>query len=172
MHQGQIRVIVAVVILGGHFLVFFCGLLLGVFGPLLGSDAVQTVLMASPVLGVTATAALMFALRGEVGIHRGRKVSGLFALVTIFFPSALIACVFVVFYAVYVQVPGFGPEQMKIALGGIETFFGVFLGAISDTLFGRKEDAAKDSTPAPGTRKRRSGAGQGAAEDRIKSAAP
>jgi len=155
MHQGQIRVIVAVVILGGHFLVFFCGLLLGVFGPLLGSDAVQTVLMASPVLGVTATAALMFALRGETGIHRGRKVSGLFAFVTIFFPTALIACVFVVFYAVYVQVAGFGPDQMKIALGGIETFFGVFLGAISDTLFGKKESAVESSAAAPAARRRR-----------------
>lgn len=152
MYQGQIRVIVAVIILGGHFLVFFCGLLLGVFGPLLGTDAVQTVLMASPVLGVTATAALMFALRGEVGIHRGRKVTGLFAFVTIFFPCALILCVFVVFYAVYVQLSGFGPDEMKIALGGIETFFGVFLGAISDTLFGSK--AHKADVPAPTSRKK------------------
>jgi len=138
MYQGQIRTIVAVIILGGHFLVFFCGLLLGVFGPLLGADALQTVLMASPILGVTATSALMFALRGEVDIARGQKVTGLFAFVTIFFPSALILCIFVIFYAVYVQLTGFGPEQMKIALGAIETFFGVFLGAISDTLFGRK----------------------------------
>ena len=42
--------------------------------------------MASPVLGVTATAALMFAMRGEVGIHQGRKVTGLFAFVTSSFP--------------------------------------------------------------------------------------
>ena len=107
---------------------------------------IQTVLMASPVLGVTATAALMFALRGEVGIRRGKKVTGLFAFVTIFFPSALILCIFVVFYAVYVQLSGFGPDEMKIALGGIETFFGVFIGAISDTLFGSK--AHKADTPA------------------------
>jgi hypothetical protein len=152
MYQGQIRVIVAVIILGGHFLVFFCGLLLGVFGPLLGTDAVQTVLMASPVLAATATSALMFALRGEVGIRRGRKVTGLFAFVTIFFPSALILCIFVVFYALYVEVNGFGPDQMKIALGGIETFFGVFLGAISDTLFGSK--AHKADAPAPALRKK------------------
>src|SRR5262245_41923150 len=112
MYQGQIRVIVALIILCGHFLVFFFGLLLGVFGPLLGTDAVQTVLMASPVLGVTATSALMFALRGEVGIRRGRKVTGLFAFVTIFFPSALILCIFVIFYAVYIQLSGFGPDEM------------------------------------------------------------
>ena len=106
-------------------------------------------------VAVTATAALMFALRGEVGIHRGRKVTGLFAFVTIFFPTALIACVFVVFYALYVELNGFGPEQMKIALGGIETFFGVFLGAISDTLFGKKESAAKAAPPPPIKRGRR-----------------
>jgi len=50
---------------------------------------------------------------------------------------------------------GFGPEQMKIALGGIETFFGVFLGAISDTLFGKEESAAKDAPPPPIKRGRR-----------------
>ena len=155
MYQGQIRVLVAVIILGGHFLVFFCGLLLGIFGPLLGTDAVQTVLMASPVLAATATSALMFALRGELGIRRGRKVTGLFAFVTIFFPSALILCIFVVFYAVYVELSGFSPDQMKIALGGIETFFGVFLGAISDTLFGSK--AHKADIPVPASRRKAAG---------------
>ena len=155
MYQGQIRVLVAVIILGGHFLVFFCGLLLGIFGPLLGTDAVQTVLMASPVLAATATSALMFALRGELGIRRGRKVTGLFAFVTIFFPSALILCIFVVFYAVYVELSGFSPDQMKIALGGIETFFGVFLGAISDTLFGSK--ANKADIPVPASRRKAAG---------------
>jgi len=138
MYQGQVRTIVALVILAGHFLVFLFGLLLGVFGPLIGADALQTVLMASPVLGVTATAALMFALREEAGVAKGTRVSGLFAIVSIFFPSALIICVFLIFLALYKQVAGFGPEQMKIALGGIETFFGVFLGVISDTLFGAR----------------------------------
>jgi hypothetical protein len=138
MYQGQVRILVAVIILGGHFLVFFAGLLLGIFGPLLGSDAVQTVLMASPILGVTATSALMFALRGETEIAQGSKVTAIFGFVTVFFQTALILCVFIVFYAVYKQISGFGPEQMKIALGAIETFFGVFLGAISETLFGKR----------------------------------
>jgi hypothetical protein len=91
--------------------------------------------MTTPVLGTTAAAALMFALKGELNISLGAKVTGLFAFVCLFFPCALLLCIFVVFYAVYVQIPGFGPEQMKIAIGAIETFFGVFLGAISDTLF-------------------------------------
>ena len=82
-------------------------------------------------------------------------MSGLFAFVTVFFPTALIVCVFVVFYAVYVQLPGFGPEEMKIALGGIETFFGVFLGAISDTLFGKKDAAAENASAPPATRRAR-----------------
>jgi hypothetical protein len=137
MYQGQIRTVVALIILLGHFFVFFFGLLLGVLGPLLGSDALQTVLMASPVLAVTATAALKFALSGEGGIEKGIRVSGLFAFVTTFFPIALIVCIFIIFFAVYRQTPGFGPDEMKISLGGIETFFGVFLGAISDKLFGK-----------------------------------
>ena len=136
MRRSQIRTTVAVIVLAGHFLVFLVGLLLGVFGPLGGADAVQTLLMASPILGVTATSALRFALRDEPQVADTKKVSGLFAFVTIFFPFSLIACIAVVFAAVYKEVSGFGPDQMKIALGGIETFFGVFLGAISDTLFG------------------------------------
>jgi hypothetical protein len=138
MTQGQIRAWVAMIILFGHFVVFLAGLLLGVFGPLTGTDTAQTVLMASPVLGVTATAALMWVIRGQVGFKKGRKISAIFGVVCLFFPSALLFCIFTVFLAVYKQAPGFGPEQMKIALGGIETFFGGFLGAISDTLFGRR----------------------------------
>jgi hypothetical protein len=149
LRQSQIRTTVAVIILAGHFSVFLVGLLLGVFGPLGGTDAVQTLLMASPVLGVTATSALRFALRDEPQIADTKKVSGLFAFVTIFFPFALIACIAVVFAAVYKEVSGFGPDQMKITLGGIETFFGVFLGAISDTLFGGAPAQQTASSPNP-----------------------
>jgi hypothetical protein len=141
MYQGQVRTTVAIIILGGHFLVFFFGLLLGVFGPLVGADVVQTILMASPILATTATAALMFALKGELKIKHGSKVTGLFLFVTLFFPSALLVCIFLIFFAIYKQVPGFGPTQMKIALGSIETFFGVFLGAISEALFGSSKGA-------------------------------
>jgi uncharacterized BrkB/YihY/UPF0761 family membrane protein len=136
MYQGQIRGIVALIILFGHLAVFFAGLLLGTFGPLTGTDAAQTVLIASPVLAVSGTAALMWIIRGQTGITKGEKVSGIFSVVSIFFPIALLVCIFFIFIAVYKQAPGFGSEQMKIALGGVETFFGVYLGAISDTLFG------------------------------------
>jgi hypothetical protein len=136
MYQGQIRALVALIILVGHFVVFLAGLLLGVFGPLTGTDAAQIVLMASPVLAVTATAALMWILRGETEIVKGLKVTIPFAVITIFFPIALLLCILLIFFANYRQVTGFGPEQLKISLGGIETFFGVYLGAISDKLFG------------------------------------
>jgi len=138
MYQGTIRVLVACIILGGHFLVFFAGLLLGIFGPLLGVDVVQTILMASPVLGVTASSALMFAMRGQTEIDRGEKVTTLFSTVTLFFPIALLVCIAVVFVAISRQVNGFGPDQLKISLGAIETFFGIFLGTIAQTLFGTK----------------------------------
>ena len=41
------------------------------------------------------------------------------------------------FYITYEQVNNFGLESLKIALGCVETFFGIFIGMISDTLFGR-----------------------------------
>jgi hypothetical protein len=88
----------------------------------------------------------MFALRAEKRIVKGVKITGLFAFVT-FFPTALIGCIFIVFFAVYKEVPGFGPGNMKIALGGIETFFGVFLGAISDSLFGTRHQMTEHARP-------------------------
>jgi hypothetical protein len=90
MYQRQIRVLVASEILFGHFLVFTFGLLLGIFGPLEGIDVAQTVLMATPVLGVTATAALMWVMRIETEFDRGRKASSFFAFVATFFPLALL----------------------------------------------------------------------------------
>jgi hypothetical protein len=136
MYQGQIRSLVAGIILGGHFLVFVAGMGLGLFGPLRGTDLVQVVLMASPVLAATATAAIRFVLQGEIYIEKGERVTAIFATVVTAFPTALIACIFFLFWAIYKQYEGFGPTELKIGLGAVETFFGAFLGLISDKLFG------------------------------------
>jgi hypothetical protein len=136
MYQGQIRSIVAAIILGGHFLVFIAGMALGLLGPLRGTDLVQTVLMASPVLALTATAAIRFVLEGQVYIEMGQRVTPIFMAVVIAFPTALIACIFFLFWSIYRQYDGFGPTEFKIGLGAIETFFGAFIGMISDKLFG------------------------------------
>lgn len=137
MTQRGVRTMVALIVLGGHFVVFAFGLFaLGLVGPLFGSDALQTVLMATPVLGVIAIAALKYVLASETNTKEGQSVSAAFAAVVIFFPSALIACILVLFIAAYYQVNHFGPEQLKIYIGFIETFFGIYVGAISDHLFG------------------------------------
>lgn len=139
MRQGQIRVAVAAIILFGHLLVFVFGLSIGLFGPLSQPDAIQTILMASPVLGLSAASALTFTLRGEAGIAKGRRVTGLFSAVVLIFPISLILSIFAIFAAFVLQLNGFGPQQMKISLGGVETFFGIFLGSISQTLFGESQ---------------------------------
>src|SRR5450631_4506446 len=79
MFQGQLRTLVAAVILGGHLIVFFSALLLGVFGPMGGLDVLQTILMTSPVLGATALTALLFVMRGQVFIATGQRVTLIFA---------------------------------------------------------------------------------------------
>jgi hypothetical protein len=137
MTQRGVRTTVALVVLGGHFVVFAFGLFaLGLIGPLFGSDALQTVLMATPVLGVIAIAALKYILANETDASEGEQVGKAFAAVVIFFPTALILCILVLFVAAYYQVNHFGPEQLKIYIGFIETFFGIYVGAISDHLFG------------------------------------
>src|SRR4051812_41613188 len=91
MRYGQLRALVAVVILAGHFAVFAFGLFLGIFGPLNRTDTLQTLLMASPVLTVVAASALNYTLQADGGSRQGRKARSLFAFVVIFFPIALIA---------------------------------------------------------------------------------
>ena len=136
MYQGHIRTTVAAIILGGHLLVFVAGIALGLFGPLRGTDLVQVVLTASPILAVTATAAIRYVLDNQSGIARGERTTALFSIVVITFPSVLIGCIFFLFWALYKQMQGFGPNELKIGLGAIETFFGGFIGLISDKLFG------------------------------------
>ncbi|PPD10301.1 MAG: hypothetical protein CTY36_00470 [Methylocystis sp.] len=100
-------------------------------------DGIQTILMTTPVLAATATAAFRWVMANETTRTLGQRVSMIFSIVCIFFPTTLIACIFLIFYLSYIQLEGFGPDEMKIALGAIETFFGAFLGSISDTLFGK-----------------------------------
>lgn len=137
MTQSSIRGTVAIIVLVGHIAVFFAGMLLGIFGPLRGVDVVQTVLMACPVVGATAVSALTYVLARELADDSGQaKVSSLFSFIVLLFPICLLLAIFMVFYFLYIQVPGFGPDNMKISLGGIELVFGVYLGAISTKLFG------------------------------------
>ncbi|WP_155248967.1 hypothetical protein [Rhizobium leguminosarum] len=137
MYQDQIRSTVAFLIIIGHLAVFLAGLLLGVFGPLAGTDVIQIVVMALPVLGATAFAAINYILENEKGSQRLYKVSSAFATVTIAIPLCLFAAIFLIFYCSYIQVQGFGPDNMKVSLGGVETIFGSYLGAISTKLFGK-----------------------------------
>jgi hypothetical protein len=136
LYQGQIRSLVAAITLGGHVFVFSAGMGLGLFGPLQGTDLVQVVLMASPVLAATAASALKFVLAGQTSIERGERVTTIFACVVIAFPVLLICGIFILFWSIYKQVSGFGPDELKIGLGALETFFGAYLGLISDKLFG------------------------------------
>lgn len=128
--------LVALIILLGHLAVFLSGLMLGIFGPLAGTDVVQMIVMTLPVLGATAFAALNYVLANEQGVGRAYKVSSGFAFIVVLFPVCLLSAIFAIFYFVYIQVPGMGPDNMKVSLGGVETIFGSYLGAISSRLFG------------------------------------
>lgn len=132
-----LRTIVALIIILGHLGVFAGGLTVGLLA-LENSDALQTILIASPVLAVTAASAVRFVLSDESNAPSvpTKKAGFAFSIITIFFPIALLIAIAIVFWATYRKFNGFGPDNMKVTLGGIETFFGAYLGAISDKLFG------------------------------------
>ena len=136
MYQGQLRTVVAAIILVGHTTILLCGFGLGLFGPLRGTDLVQVILTASPVLAATAALAFRYSLRTQTEVEQGLKITGLFGTVAIATPLTLIACILLLFWAMYRQVNGFGPNELKIGLGAVETFFGAFLGLVAEELFG------------------------------------
>lgn len=136
--KNIVRNAVAVVVIFGHLVVFIVALGLGVFSLLRGLDAIQTLLMASPILAVVALAAFSQVMDySGISVDEG-KLSPLYAVLCIAFPVILICIILFMFYLFYLQLDRFGPDQLKVALGGVETFFGVFLGAISKSLFGNK----------------------------------
>jgi hypothetical protein len=137
MISGNIvRNAVAVIVIFGHLFVFIIALGLGIFSLLRGLDAIQTLLMASPILAVISLAAFTQMIDNQGVYVAETKVSSLYAVLCIAFPLILICIIFVLFYLFYLQIGRFGPDQLKVALGAVETFFGVFLGAISKSLFG------------------------------------
>ena len=129
-----VRNSVAAIAIFGHISVFAVALSLGIFSILRGVDALQTLLMASPVLAVIALSA--FSRIMESGHDADEQVSTLYAIVCIVFPVLLIAAIMALFYLFYMQLDGFGLDQLKVSLGAVETFFGVYVGGISKTLFG------------------------------------
>jgi hypothetical protein len=134
--KGIVRSSVAAIVIFGHLAVFIVALALGIFSILRGFDAIQTLLMASPILAAVALTAFTFVIDHQEGAPDDPKVSGFYAVLCLIFPSVLIAIIMMLFFLFYLQLDRFGPDELKIALGSVETFFGVFLGAISKSLFG------------------------------------
>lgn len=139
MNIAAVKSWVASIVIFGHLLVFFCGMMLGIFSLLSGIDAIQTILIACPVLSTTAFAAFGHVMSeiDEAPRNRvSRDVSKLFTIIVLVFPTLLLLAILSLFLLFWAQLDGFGPEQLKITLGALETFFGVYLGAISKKLFG------------------------------------
>ena len=84
--------------------------------------------------------AFTFVIDHEEGASDDAKVSGFYATLCLTFPMILIGIILILFYLFHLQLDRFGPDELKIALGSVETFFGVFLGAISKLLFGAASD--------------------------------
>ncbi|WP_189637717.1 hypothetical protein [Rhizobium phaseoli] len=102
----------------------------------------QTLLMASPVLAVIAFGAFSNIMENRTGNRDSIKVSATYAIVCSVFPIFLVFIILALFWLFYQQLNHFGPDQLKIALGGVETFFGVFIGMISKSLFGNAPNGA------------------------------
>jgi hypothetical protein len=134
--KSTVRNSVVIITIFGHLAVFSVALALGVFSILRGTDAIQTLLMASPILGVIALAAFTYVISTQGIDNDVTEVSDLYAILCVTFPSVLILAILALFYLFYLQLDHFGPDQLKITLGGVETFFGVYVGAISRELFG------------------------------------
>lgn len=150
MRRELLRSVVSTIVIFGHLAVFLAGMALGIFSLLNRNDALQTVLMASPILAVIALAAFANIMENSSVSKDNISVKLMYSVVCIVFPTVLIAIILALFYIFYLQLDGFGPDQLKITLGGVETFFGVFIGAISKSLFGASQaSSSSESPPSP-----------------------
>ncbi|MGR9206328.1 hypothetical protein ACU8OG_20700 [Rhizobium leguminosarum] len=140
MTQNTLRTVVSLIVIFGHLLVFFAGAVMGAFVFTLSSDAIQTVLMASPVLGVTAASSMRYIFSDQAleSDATTRPLPMVRCVIAIAFPISLLIAVFLILCTQVIQLDNFGPDKMKIYLGAVETFFGIYLGLISDSLFGSK----------------------------------
>lgn len=139
MRYGALKAWVAGLLVFGHLAVFCACFALFVTAPIEFPDVLQLALSAIPVLGASAVLAFRDILANPAGWRMGRKVSGVFLAVTLTFPLMMYFLVFFCLSGIYFQWQSFGPENVKIAVAGIEGFFGIYVGAIATTFFGSNE---------------------------------
>lgn len=136
MTKTNIRITVSLIIIFGHLLVFIIGFfLLNVLGPLEINDAIQLILMSTPILSIVSIQAMKYIMTDEIETLDNKKVSLSFSIVSIIFPSIFIFSIILIFLFTYFQIDGFSVSNMKLSLGIIETFLGIYLGMITDKLF-------------------------------------
>lgn len=141
MYQAAVHRTVAVVIVLGHLLIVAYGFYsLVLFGPNENwQEGLQVVLMASPVLAVSAVSGFRFVLQSGTSRRRGKKVNALYVAAIFIVPLILISFVLFLINLVYTGRSDIGLDGLKI--GSVETIFGVFIGMISEFAFGSGDES-------------------------------
>ncbi|MCY6383274.1 hypothetical protein [Hoeflea prorocentri] len=148
MYQRETRLMAAAIILIGHFAIVAYGILMLVlFSPFQDiQKGIQVVLMASPVLAITAMAGLKHILSTATHKRRGKKVNAFYFSTVLGLPLVLIVSVLGLIYMVHHGIGNIGIEGLTLVLGAIETCFGAYIGLISDDLFGKQNDENRSSS--------------------------
>jgi membrane protease YdiL (CAAX protease family) len=135
MYEENVRKAAAVIVVIGQLLHFIGALLLGIFGPLRGNDLLQVIFLGSPILAATAFSGFKYVIDNRRKKALGLKVTVVFSTLILGAPLILASIIFFLYYLTYIQFTGFGPDQLKFSLGITETFMGVYIGAVGETLF-------------------------------------
>lgn len=136
MYERNHKNTVTLIVLGGHVLIFvYAFVVLSIFGGRISSDFFQLILMASPVLASTALLAFSKLMNDQGSGPRGKKLPLVYTLPTLGFPLLLIVLVGLVFTLFGMQSHIASPDELKISLGVLETFFGGYIGVLAKKLF-------------------------------------
>jgi len=136
MTRSKLAALVAIIVFFGHVVVLSTGALIGILGLMSGSDTIQTVLMASPVLASTAAAAISHIMTRRRSRGRQPVEEPIVVFFCLAIPLIIVFMILCVFWLYYIQIDGFSVQYLKIFLGGLETGFGAFLGFVSKKLYG------------------------------------
>ncbi|MEO1554874.1 MAG: hypothetical protein AAFS01_00465 [Pseudomonadota bacterium] len=137
MYERTHRNTVTFIIVFGHiFLFLYAFLAIGIAGGQIDQDFFQLILMASPVLASTALLGFKDLVDRRGRGARGKKLPSSYLVITLALPLILIVLVGAVFTLFANQYNIASPNDLKISLGVIETFFGGYIGVLAKSLYG------------------------------------
>jgi hypothetical protein len=144
--EETLQKVVAIAWIFAHFITLVFVFLLGIVPnppPLDWKEVTATLCVVAPLFAANTTV-MVRSIVGESDPARGRAAPVLLTFVSLFFPATFFMFVLLILAALICKVVGF--QEFLEFLGGLETLFGLYLGAIVKRLFSHAPEGCGNGT--------------------------